>query len=631
VTFRCDEEIVNFANRVCPAILSGHAGQVSYVTLEARPEAADGQVLRVPIVADQGRNTDSGRRDLTLESARQLGRWLKGTGLGGLRAKNWSEVALLCPRKDWFSALRQGLGEAGLRCQFQSTRDINGDSPAFAWFAGLVTAWAEPNNALELFGVLREVFGLSDHDIAVFVERKPERLSLAADLGGAGVVGEALRLLAECRELFDRLPLRDALGAACAKINLAGRLASLPTEVFPDLSDELDVLLLSASAAEAEGKTLEEFARDLRARFQQQVDAEEFGDDALPVITNLKAKGLQWDCVVLPFFGREISFRSLPYPRFLPAGCPVPIAFGAGEVPEEWRLRLAAARAQELERVLYVSLTRPKHTLVLVDDIAMWGAADGAPAKNSLAHALRVDVESRTAWESLAAEARAGAFEVSPNSSDEPLAAAVIPAVDAVPEAALKFPQRILPHALATHHHRARKIEDPEQAALVHPDQLVASVEDGPAIRYGSWWHELMQALPWAGTSAERAEMMRNYLSFCPDATRGERELVSLQNSALFARLTSGKLRVYTELPFMAPLKGGDSVDGIIDLAAFDYEAGAWIIVDWKTNRNTAAADLVAEYAAQLRAYRDSLAALAQCAVAGSLFATSTGEEIAVA
>ena len=630
VTFRCDESIVSFANAVCPNILSGRGGQVSYVTLEARPDAASGQVLRLPVEANKGKVTDAGRRDLALESARQLGRWLKNAGLEGLRARSWSEVALLCPRKDWFSALRQGLGEAGLRCQFQSTRDINGDSPAFAWFAGLVASWAEPNNALEIFGVLREVFGLSDHDVAVYVDRKAERLSLAP-ASGDGPVPAALRLLNECRELFDRLPLREALGLACEKINLHGRLATLPADVYPGLEAEFEVLMLSASAAESDGLTLEEYAHDLRKRFQQQVEAEELGDDALPVITNLKAKGLQWDCVVLPFFGREISFRSMPYPRFLPPGCPVPIAFGAGEIPDEWRNRLAVARTHELERVLYVSLTRPKHTLVLVDDVALWSDADGGPAKNSLARALRVDTDGRSAWEDLGGDACGAAFEVTQSQLGEALAQAEIPAVDAVPEAALKFPERILPHALATHHHRARRIEDPEQAALVHPDQLVASVEDGPAIRYGSWWHELMQALPWSGTSDERAAVFDSYLAFCPDEARGRREIEILRQSRLFGRLTSGRFRVHTEMPFMAPLKGGDSVDGIIDLAAFDLEAETWIVVDWKTNKGAGASDLLAEYRAQLIAYRDCLAALVQRPVAGALYATATGEEVEAA
>ena len=140
-----------------------------------------------------------------------------------------------------------------------------------------------------------------------------------------------------------------------------------------------------------------------------------------------------------------------------------------------------------------------------------------------------------------------------------------------------------------------------------------------------------MQALPWSGTSDERAAVFDSYLAFCPDEARGRREIEILRQSRLFGRLTSGRFRVHTEMPFMAPLKGGDSVDGIIDLAAFDLEAETWIVVDWKTNKGAGASDLLAEYRAQLIAYRDCLAALVQRPVAGALYATATGEEVEAA
>jgi ATP-dependent helicase/nuclease subunit A len=629
VTFRCDRNLVDFANAAFPAVLTGQRGQVPFVKLQSRPGAGAGQVIRVPISAppsDMG-----GARDLALESARQLARWLKSTGLQGLRAPHWGEVALICPRKDWFHALRRALTECGLKCQLQSTREVNADCPAFAWTCGLLAAFAEPRNALEIFGVLREVFGISDDSIARYVDRKPERLNLTDVADGKCPVALSLKQLSACREFFSRLSLREALGAACEHINLRGRLMSLPTEAYPGLLEALDSVLLRASAAEASGQTLESFARELRGLSLEQVEIREARDDALPIITNLKSKGLQWSAVVLPFFGREISYRSLPYPRFLPSACAHPIAFSSSEIPEEWRQRISVANSQEAERLLYVSLTRATHTLVIADDVGFWSGTDESAAINSFAKALQVDGVNKGAWECLPGIATADATLVEASTEGHELLPQIsLERPGAIPAAVGKFPRRILPHLLVATHRRGRKIEDPEQAATVSHDQLLAELQDSGAVRYGTWWHNMMQATPWAAGEKSRDTVFRQLLEACPDPDRGAREWRLFLRSNLGVKLFSGKLRIRVELPFMAPLKKGDSVDGIIDLAALDPDTGTWLIVDWKTNCGFSAPELLERYRGQIEAYTDSFSALTDGPVAGWLYSTEAGEGIAV-
>jgi ATP-dependent exoDNAse (exonuclease V) beta subunit len=627
VTFRCDRAIVDFANATCPPVLNGENGQVPFTTLFARPGASSGQVVRVPIPVPVAENAE-GADGLALHATRTLGIWLRDTGLNGLRASRWGQVALICPRKDWFLPLRQGLTEAGLRCHFQSTSQIYGDSPAFAWLTALAVIWSDPTNALEIFGVLREVFGLSDHEIAVFADGHPDRLNLANPPTGISAVEVALRTLASCRDLFAAHSLRDALAQSCDRINLQGRLASLPAEVFPGMGGELETLLLRASAAEAEGLTLPDFASQLRALFAEKLPPAEVSEDAIPVITNLKAKGLQWDAVVLPFFGRSISFPNLPYPRFLPIEAPTPIAFSSGDISESWKLRLSTARFQEIERVLYVSLTRPRRTLVFVDDTDLWAPAGKGVAANSLARALKVDSANLIAWLDLPT-ACSPYITAAPRAHPlgESLQAMVLPDVVVPP---LVFPTRILPHQLAKRVQSRRRIEDPEQPATTAPEQLLPPIDDGPGLQYGVWWHNAMRAIPWSNGPAAADAVFALTRATCPDTARADREWSALKATDVGARLLDGSVAVRTELPFMVTIEGGNAVDGVIDLVAFDPSTRRWLIIDWKTDRESAPASLLGRYREQIISYRASLGEILQMPVDAFIFATGQSSLIAV-
>lgn len=627
VTFRCDEAIVDFANASFPTILSGTGRQVAYVPLIARPGASRGQVLRLPISVPVD---DCSANQKALHAARELGAWLKSTGHAALGASGWEQVALLCPRKDWFFPLRQGLAESGLPVTFQSTREVYGDSPAWAWFAGLAVTWAEPNNYAEIFGVLREVFGLSDHDIAVFANGDPSRLATVPSnpaIRDNSPVAETLSLLVEAGGYFEQHPIREAFGLACDKINLAGRLASLPIEQYPATQSEFSALLMRASDAEARGETLAGFAREIRVMLEKAIDTCEVATGSLPVITNLKSKGLQWDCVILPFFGREITYRNEPYPRFLPESCPVPLAFSRDDIPSEWSAHAAQNLQHEAERLLYVSLTRPKHTLVLVDDCSLWSGTT-VPADRSFAATLRVNEENSGQWRDLQSTA-SGFAEISARAAQIEWPDVSLESVGSPAEASQEFPRRFLPHTLANNHSLVRKIEDPEQQSTVSPDTLVPDLKDSLAVKYGLWWHELMQRINWSAGITGWITAYTIAIEQCPERRRGEKEWALFLGSDAAKILSRPGVRVLAEVPFMAPISDGNSLDGVIDIVVDDPEDG-WAVFDWKTNRGASVESLVERYRPQVTPYRDSISALTQSTARGFIYATSTGDLAAV-
>ena len=61
----------------------------------------------------------------------------------------------------------------------------------YAWLTSLIWIAAHPEDSFEVTGVLREIFGISDHDLAVYTKGDGDKLRLDRfDLQGGGPVGK---------------------------------------------------------------------------------------------------------------------------------------------------------------------------------------------------------------------------------------------------------------------------------------------------------------------------------------------------------------------------------------------------------------------------------------------------------
>src|SRR5437867_4414436 len=156
---------------------------------------------------------------------------------------------------------------------------------------------------------------------------------------------------------------------------LRERLRTLPREEFGDSVNELEKLLGAAAAAEARQESLADFALTLRRNFDKIRETEPAQADAIQLITAHKAKGSEWDAVIVPFLVREVRIGSTNYPRIVQTE-PAQIALDAGDW-EEFKEDAKRVQRQEMERLLYVALTRARHTLVLAMDHAFFRGAKG--------------------------------------------------------------------------------------------------------------------------------------------------------------------------------------------------------------------------------------------------------------
>ena len=638
VTFRLDRRQLDFVNATFGEILHGGGGQVKFVELHPRPNFLPGQVIRLSLSAEllNGKEKLKDRQVARIE-AEELARWLKEQGPEKLRARRWREVAILCPRRDWLRTTAIALRKIGLPVEVQSESDLQADSPAYAWLTALCAIMVEPQNHYEIVGVLREVYGVSDHDLAVFSEGHGDRFQIETPRAAAGIVSSQIAELTEIRIALQEMPLFAAVEQLIARTALRARLASLPPEDFKDPLADLDNLVTLAAESAASGATLADFAERLRSEMERQRPSRLSDEDAIQLITAQKAKGSEWDAVIVPFLSRRITGFSPRYPSIIrvPGKDEIIAALHKEDREEEIKEATKILRRQEMERLLYVALTRARHTLVLALDRNLFSPVHDRLAVDSQLKYLRGDKgeTSCVALDALATNAEACADTL--HAAGKTIDPSKTPAFAFAP-----FDPTVLPRARARASDFIRKqnpsryeemAEPPPESAFRRRALPARSAADNAATLYGSWWHTLFQHFPWTSGPQQWQTAFAAVQSSSPDPDRSAREWElfahALPASALAEYLARPEIVTHTELPFLWRMNDRSCVEGVIDLLLVDPAAGRALLIDWKTNRITPAEaeNLQQRYRPQIAAYWKSLREITKYEVEAGIFATATG------
>lgn len=636
VTFRLDQAQLNFVNAAFPGILDNLAGQVPFVELNSRPDVLSGQVVRLDLGSEVDLTKPESHR--AAQEAVELASWLRDTGLENLRADSWRQVAILSPRKAWLRPLRDALLAVDLPVEVQSESDREAESPAYAWLTALLAIVVDPNANYEVVGVLREIFGLSDDELARFAQADGTCFQIARRSSGRGTVPDALNLLARIRLTITQQPLFSAVQELVRMTQLRERLRSLPVAEFGDLTAELDKSLSTAAAAEARGDSLSDFARTLRTNYHAVRETNPSSANAIQLITAHKAKGSEWQAVIVPFLTRKVWGAASRYPRLLTAIDQErpQIVFDYTDFAE-FEEDLKSSQRQEMGRLLYVALTRAKHTLVLAFDRPFFPTSKGQIATDSQIKWLRADAgESNyeafaalTLETSPCAETSARQQMIPRTKTRENFGRRETGWIDRARQSASHFVRTVSPS----------KFVAEEQVTPASHDDVWIEVEpelrprriDNPATRYGVWWHDFVQRIPWLKDATAWDEVFARHHANSPDVARATREWRLLRErgndpTGLFSGKSTRVVRA--EMPFFWKMCEDRCLEGVIDLAVFDPLASEWLIVDWKTNR--IARDRIeilrVQYRPQLAAYSRVVKEITGQNVRAALYSTANGE-----
>jgi ATP-dependent helicase/nuclease subunit A len=627
VTFRLDQKQLDFVNETFREILNNKDGQVRFVELQPRPNILPGKVIRLPLAKEllpQGKKLKDYQKARI--EAEYLARWIKDAGLKKLSGDSWREVAILCPRKAWLQTTAAALRRVGLPVAIQSEHDVKGDSPTYAWLTAVLTIMTDPLNAYEIVGVLRDIFGASDHDLAVFSEGQKARFRIDEIASATGRISTVLHTLAEIRQRAEGLALFDAVTLIIEQTQLRERLLLLPAAEFGDLARELDALIVQAAEAEANGMILPGFAEQLRNDFASSRAVRFSADDnAIQLITSYKAKGSEWQTVIVPFLARDLRPPSPRYPHFVrsPANGELIIAFAKEDKSKDLKDAIERAEQQQLERLLYVATTRARHTLVVVLDQEIFSSSEGKLLKTAQLRRLirdkdfysgEFDQNASTIDEVPESSpivkyaSQKNGSEIEPLTNDELKRAA---------KRASEFVRKITPSAL-----------DPEVSAAVRTRSRLDTL---PTL-YGRWWHKFFQRLDWKGGIDSAQKLFEKELPISPDAKAAvkdwnatRRNLFSDATIALF--LASDETLFHAEFPFSWRRNDRSVLEGLIDSIMINRKAGRCLLLDWKTNDvSPSDVEIFREtYRPQLAAYWKAVMETTSLEVEAGLFSTALG------
>ena len=641
VTMRCSKRVITACNRVFVDSLPPQT-HLQFRALAPRPNCPGGGVWRLPLDPTTAEMDSDAQLDHEID---QLGQWLRRRGPEGLGVSRWSDIAVIAPRKNWLSTAADRFRRIhALPAREHSPKWVRLELPAITWPLALLHVLVEPWDRFELIGVLREVFAVSDVELAQLHQQEGlyfhPNLSPMLDAAPARLRG-ALQRLHDLRLQLDRagVTLPEIFDLVVRETDLAARMqaAGHPTQM-------LEALRVQAMQAAAEGISLRDWLAAQIAVLEEPPDEMPAESDAIHFLTSQKAKGLEWPVVILLGLGRKIGEggKSEEYPRlYEPRGETLRAIF-AKPIDDDGSLKLARDRErdEELQRFLYVSMTRARSLLIVPETAGFYHAKRGIIPNFAELVGWSTCCHSADFPEANAKVRLLPPAEIKPAGSPPKVRVVSLPAdrwIQAVEKSA-KIPLSQSPSRLA-HGTSASTPPDPHHAAefTEEPRPLLLDVGGKD---YGTWWHDTLQHFPWREAASVRDVYTRHSFSAIPLSaewrTRGEMELLRFAASVTCREIIAAGKLFQAEIPFAHAIAGDPPtwIEGVLDLLVLRADGTAWI-VDWKTDRlreGESAGELLARlretYTAQLGAYAAAIQAAGREVTRQTIYSTALASSV---
>ncbi len=609
--------------------------QAAPVRLAPGPKAADPATPPVVALCPPAKLAGSDRKAPAARrlEAHYLGRVIRdavegGLDLPGCGRPGYGDFAFLFRALTDVRAYEEGLEAYGVPYRVVGGKHFYQREQVVETLA-VLRAIADPLDEPAVVGALRSsYFGLSDEDLLRYRERGGSWSYVVASVA-SGPVAEALARLAEWRRARNRVPPQALLHRIFAETNVLQAFQLKPAG-DQRVANLLKLLNQLRGIGRATG-TFDAAVRHLSTLHEAELPEEESsvvepGDDFVLLMTMHKAKGLEFEVVVLPDLAREFrnetSVGPLVFDR-LSGQLGLRLAPGIQSADyEELATQEYGNRLAEERRLLYVACTRARRLLLLslywqdakkqcfqqlLQQSGGLAAPDGVPFGREADGVHYLDTNP---W--------ADEMDVRPGPSRE------APSGDEDVDALLRERRSWL----REHERLAARASGAEPFVL--PSSMEAGAErptfpeepaPGPGGKdFGSLFHNLMAAVPLEmRAGGQMAGLVRNLARIEADelgldeAAADEAAALALDalRNGEFRALLDGAGAFEREVGFAAPLRClavcADDADGLVEgsIDLLVRGAGRTTILDYKTDRFAQAgrAAVEARYWPQLALY----------------------------
>ncbi len=563
-TKRCSMAVVNAVNSFFKNSEIS-INELRYDDLIPDIQASSGYAAKLTLKHPESSNVE----EIFEAEASQLADWLQQAGKPGLGIRAWNKLAVLAPRHEWLAAFAGQLDKRQIPYIYRGQKLKWSNVPSFAWPVALLYTLLHPWDSFERFGVLREIFGIADTDLAAWSH---DRRVKSAELTAAE---EVLNGLAEQIKSIDELTLGRYVNEIIVSTELEDRLQAIGVSVAA-----LEEVRQLAFRADLVSKPIHDWVEEMVGLLEDEAQVQQPSSDAIELTTSHSAKGLEWDIVIPIGLSRRV-YTSQPtgFPRLSHDGvCIIWNSMSQRSArKEEMRLR------EEYRRLLYVTLTRARHSL-LFPNLAY------EEARNSFLEVAGYDLSELPEVQM--------PIDILDEIAEEHWQEVELPieVVDFITAAKIShsIPNLVRPHELA-------KDEEVSETQL----------HDEPrSYNYGRWWHGWIERYPWLSSPEVQKNFLRTLNSDIPFFDRAQTEVDLFRNSVEIDDLARSVEWFQPEVSFAFPADRLTWTEGIIDLVIGTRGGELWLL-DWKTNQprgpeadGELAVRLRETYLAQLEAYR---------------------------
>jgi hypothetical protein len=417
---------------------------------------------------------------------------------------------------------------------------------------------------------LREIFSLSDGAIACHF--------YSHDIPEIIIIEQKFQ---DIRQKSAALSLSHIVNLLFLEFDLLAKTINIQGNFCYEIQKEFQRIAVEATCGA-------DFLFRLKNKSQEIYQSEWIDRDAIQLYTFHKAKGLEWPIVIIPFVNR----KQMPAPHTFPDVVAQKIAINKRQY-EEWSD--SRAYVNNLERLLYVALTRQKQQTIFIDD-------GGEGQLYASASILQFNASNRDFFQNLP-RFQFAKTEIIPNRGDLTISAHLPVKIQYKESEQPVFAVRTPSQSATLSRHRPR-CKDP--------------------LAYGNWWHEAM--LQCLFKSYNVVEFLHSIVGNAPDMVVARLDVEKLIQNTFFWQQVAECEQMFCEYPFFV-CEPDCVLEGRVDLLF--KSKNSIHFVDWKTEHVDDLDNFVAEHTCQMYHYRDALCKIfPEFFVKASIYATECGQFI---